>query len=39
MARCGKKKKWSTTETTSFYSGESFSATSTQKCKQKKSKK
>jgi hypothetical protein len=39
MARCGKKKKWSTTETTSFYSGETFSATSTQKCKQKKSKK
>jgi hypothetical protein len=39
MARCGKKKKWSTTETTTFYSGESFSATSTQKCKQKKSKK
>jgi hypothetical protein len=39
MARCGKKKKWSTTETTSFYSGESFSATSTQKCKQKKKKK
>jgi hypothetical protein len=39
MARCGKKKKWSTTETTTFYSGESFSATSTQKCKQKKAKK
>ena len=39
MARCGKKKKLSTTETTTFYSGETFSATSTQKCKQKKSKK
>ena len=35
-ARCGKKKKWATTETTVFYSGESFSASSTQKCKQKK---
>jgi hypothetical protein len=39
MARCGKKKKWSTTETTSFYSGETLSASSTQRCKQKKSKK
>jgi hypothetical protein len=38
-ARCGKKKKWSTTETTSFYSGETLSASSTQRCKQKKSKK
>jgi hypothetical protein len=38
MARC-KKKKWSTTEVTNFYSGESFSASSSQKCKQKPSKK
>jgi hypothetical protein len=38
QARC-KKGKWSTTETTSFYSGETLSATATQKCKQKKSKK
>jgi hypothetical protein len=36
MARCGKKKKWSTTATTSFYSGETLTASSTQKCKQKK---
>jgi hypothetical protein len=35
MARCGKKKKWSTTETSSFYSGETFSASSSQRCKQK----
>jgi hypothetical protein len=35
MARC-KKKKWSTTETTSFYSGETLSASSSQKCKKKK---
>jgi hypothetical protein len=33
-ARCSKKK-WSTTETTTFYSGEVFSASSSQKCKQK----
>ena len=38
-ARCSKKKKWTTTETTNFYSGETLSATATQKCKQKKSKK
>jgi len=36
MARCGKKKKWTVTETTTFYSGESLSASSTQKCTQKK---
>jgi hypothetical protein len=36
MARCGKKKKWTTTERTTFYSGETLSATSTQRCKQKK---
>jgi hypothetical protein len=35
MARC-KKKKWKTTETTHFYSGETLSASSSQKCKQKK---
>jgi hypothetical protein len=38
MARC-KKKKWSTTETTTFYSGETLSASSSMKCKQKKAKK
>jgi hypothetical protein len=38
MARCGKKKKWTTTETTNFYSGETLSASSSGKCKQKKSK-
>jgi hypothetical protein len=38
MARC-KKKKWSTTETTTFYNGQSLSASSSQKCKQKPSKK
>jgi hypothetical protein len=35
MARC-KKKKWSTRETTTFYSGEVLSASSSQKCKQKR---
>ena len=34
MARC-KKKKWSTTETTTFYNGQTLSASSSQKCKQK----
>jgi hypothetical protein len=38
MARC-KKKKWSTTETSTFYNGQSLSASSSMKCKQKKSKK
>jgi hypothetical protein len=38
MARC-KKKKWATSETTTFYSGEQFTASSSMKCKQKKSKK
>jgi hypothetical protein len=38
MARC-KKKRWATSETTTFYSGESFTASSSQKCKQKGSKK
>ena len=37
-ARCGKKKKWTTTETTNFYSGETLSASSSGKCTQKKSK-
>jgi hypothetical protein len=37
MARC--KKKWVFSETTSFTDGSSITATSTQKCKQKKSKK
>jgi hypothetical protein len=35
MARC-KKKKWTTSTTSNFYSGETTSASSTQKCKQKK---
>ncbi len=35
MARC-KTGKWSTTETTTFYSGEVLSASSSQKCKAKK---
>jgi hypothetical protein len=34
-ARC-KKKKWTNRESTSFYSGETLSASATQKCKQKK---
>jgi hypothetical protein len=38
MARC-KKKKWATTESTNFYSGETLSASSSMKCKQKKAKK
>ena len=38
MARCGKNRTWSETETTAFYSGESLSASSTQKCKQKPAK-
>jgi hypothetical protein len=37
-ARCSKKK-WSTTETTNFYSGETLSASSSMKCKQKKTNK
>ena len=37
MARCkSKKRRWSTTETTTFYSGEVLSASSTGKCKPKK---
>ena len=35
MARC-KKKTWNTTESTNFYSGETLSASSSMKCKQKK---
>jgi len=35
MARC-KKKTWKTTEVTHFYSGETLSASSAEKCKQKK---
>jgi hypothetical protein len=35
MARC-KKGKWTNSESTTFYSGETLSAKSTQKCKQKK---
>lgn len=38
MARC-KKGKWKTSETTTFYSGEQFTASSSMKCKAKKSKK
>jgi hypothetical protein len=37
-ARC-KTKKWTNSESTTFYSGETLSASSTQKCKQKKAKK
>jgi hypothetical protein len=39
MARCGKKKKWTTSETTTYYQGGPTTASSTQKCKQKPSKK
>jgi hypothetical protein len=35
MARC-KSKKWANSEATTFYSGETLTASSTQKCKQKK---
>jgi hypothetical protein len=35
MARCGKKKKWTTTELVTFHSGQQLSATSTQRCIQK----
>ena len=38
MARC-KKKRWATSESTNFYSGETFSASSSQKCKAKGKKK
>jgi hypothetical protein len=38
MARC-KKGKWATSESTNFYSGETLSASSSQKCKAKKKKK
>jgi hypothetical protein len=38
MARCGRKR-WPTTETITYHSGESLSTTSTQKCKQKPAKK
>ena len=38
MARC-KKKRWATSETTNFYSGETFSASSSGKCKAKGKKK
>jgi hypothetical protein len=38
MARC-KKKKWVSTETTTYNDGTSNTASFTQKCKQKKSKK
>jgi hypothetical protein len=35
MARCGKKKKWTSSETVTFHNGQQLSATSTQRCKQK----
>jgi hypothetical protein len=38
MARC-KKGKWATSESTNFYSGETLSASSSMKCKAKKTKK
>src|SRR5262245_32471882 len=39
MARCGQKRRWTMTETTSFYSGESLSASSTQRCRERPAKK
>jgi hypothetical protein len=36
MARCTKKKKWTSSETVTFHNGQQLSASSTQKCKQKK---
>ena len=39
MARCNKKKKIVNSVTTTFYNGQQLSATASQKCKQKKSKK
>src|SRR5262249_26053039 len=39
MARCSKKKKYVNSETTTYTNGQTTSATSTQKCKQKASKK
>jgi hypothetical protein len=38
MARCGKKKKWSTTEVLTFQNGQQLTASSAGKCKQKPSK-
>jgi hypothetical protein len=38
MARC-KKKKWATSATNTFYNGQTLSASTSQKCKQKKKKK
>ena len=35
MARCGKKKKWTSSETVTFHNGQQLSSTSTQRCKQK----
>jgi hypothetical protein len=35
MARCGKKKKWTNSETVTFHTGQQLSSTSTQKCTQK----
>src|SRR5215211_8161946 len=32
MARCGKKKKWTTSETVTFHNGQQLSSTSTQRC-------
>jgi hypothetical protein len=39
MARCGKNRTWSETETTTFYSGELLSATSTQMCRERRTRK
>jgi hypothetical protein len=36
MARCTKKKKWTSSETVTFHNGQQLSSSSTQKCKQKK---
>jgi hypothetical protein len=38
MARCSGKKKWTTSENVKFHNGQQLSASSTQKCAQKKSK-
>jgi len=36
MTRCSKKKKWVTSETVTFHNGQALSASTTQRCKQKK---
>jgi hypothetical protein len=36
MARCGKKKKWTNSETVTFHNGQQLTGTSTQRCTQRK---